>query len=160
MLCEPKYIVFCPAKSNTHTKALRPHNSMKRPTDKASNELHNEQNPDSNFKRKRQLIAESIAMEVDLQNRQIFFNSDIRQKLQFELETNNVDQLINAYISPEDSQQVFQQLTEAERGMEKPISFNFVHPFTSRSFKFEYRYQIIYVKYASTRLQGELIRKK
>lgn len=133
---------------------------MKRPTDKASNELHNEQNPDSNFKRKRQLIAESIAMEVDLQNRQIFFNSDIRQKLQFELETNNVDQLINAYISPEDSQQVFQQLTEAERGMEKPISFNFVHPFTSRSFKFEYRYQIIYVKYASTRLQGELIRKK
>ncbi len=131
---------------------------MKRQTNKSLNRTHSNSNSDLNWKHKRKLISESIAMEVDLQNRQIFFGSDIREQLHFDLETNNVDQLINAYISPEDSATVIQQLTEAERGMEKPISFNFVHPFTSRSYKFEYRYQIIYVKYASTRLQGELVR--
>lgn len=132
---------------------------MKRQTNKSLKRTQNEPNSNLNWKNKRKLVSESIAMEVDLQNRQIFFTSDILQQLRFDLETTNVDQLINAYISPEDSASVIQQLTEAERGMEKPIAFNFVHPFTSRSYKFEYRYQIIYVKYASTRLQGELVRK-
>lgn len=131
---------------------------MKKKTAKASDNTQNKKKSNLNWKNKRELISKSISLEVDLQNRQIFFDSDISQKLHFDLDTNNVDQLISTYLAPEDSQEVIKLLTEAEHGMERPIPFNFIHPFTSRAFKFEYRYQIIYVKYASTRLQGELVR--
>ncbi|MBL7931242.1 MAG: hypothetical protein JNL60_05055 [Bacteroidia bacterium] len=131
---------------------------MKKKTNKASDNTQNKKKSNLNWKNKRELISKSIALEVDLQNRQIFFDSDISQKLHFDFATNNVDQLINTYLDPEDSEEVIKLLTEAERGLEKPIPFHFIHPVTSRAFKFEYRYQIIYVKYASTRLQGELVR--
>jgi hypothetical protein len=110
-----------------------------------------------NWKNKREIISKSIPLEVDLENREIFFKTDITKRLNFDFDTTNVDNLISTYLDPRDSETVIQSLTEAKEGLEKPILFNFIHPHTSRSFQFEYRYQIIYVKYSSTRLQGELI---
>jgi len=109
------------------------------------------------WKNRREMISNSIPLEVDLENRQIFFEPGIKEKLHFDFGTTNVDNLIKTYLDPEDLKNVIRSLTEAEKGLEKPISFNFVHPLTSKTFRFEYRYQIVYVKYASTRLHGELI---
>lgn len=109
------------------------------------------------WKNRREMVSKSIPLEVDLENRQIFFQHDIQDKLHFEFNTNNIDNLIKAYVDPKDLKKVKQSLTRAEKGLEKPIQFNFIHPETARSFQFEYRYQIIYVKYSSTRLQGELV---
>ncbi len=110
------------------------------------------------WKKRREIVSNSIPLEVDLENREIFFKTDIKEKLHFDFSTNNIDSLIRNYVDPKDSKKVMRSLTEAEKGQEKPIPFNFIHPLTSKSFKFEYRYQIIYVKYSSTRLQGELVK--
>lgn len=110
------------------------------------------------WKKRRAIIANSIPLEVDLENRQIFFQSDIKEKLYFDFGTTNVDNLIKTYLDPKDSKKVTQSLTRAKKGLEKPIPFNFIHPLTSRTFKFEYHYQIIYHTYSSTRLQGKLVK--
>jgi|GEM_PF-2187822 len=110
------------------------------------------------WKYRREMITKSIPLEVDLENRQIFFQPGIEEKLHLDFGTNNVDNLIQTYLDPNDLKTVTQSLTEAKKGLEKPIPFNFIHPLTSKLFRFEYRYQIIYVKYSSTRLHGELIK--
>jgi hypothetical protein len=110
-----------------------------------------------NWKGRKEIITKSIPLEVDLENRQLFFKTDIKERLNFEFPTNNLDNIIQTYIDPKDSKKVKQWLTKAKKGQEEPILFNFIHPETSRSFQMEYRYQITYVKYSSTRLQGELM---
>jgi hypothetical protein len=108
------------------------------------------------WKRRREMIINSIALEVDLENRQVFFEAGVEKKMRLEFGTNNVDNLIKTYLDDKDLKHVVHSLTEAKKGLEKPIQFQFVHPLTSKSYRFEYRYQIVYVKYSSTRLLGEL----
>jgi len=112
------------------------------------------------WKNRREMVANSIALEVDLENRQLFFQPGIPEKLRIDFGTNNVDKLIETYLNPKDLKNVNRSLTQAKKGIEKPIPFNFIHPLTSKLFKFEYRYQIVYVTYSSTRLHGELIKVK
>jgi len=109
------------------------------------------------FSDKREIISRPIPLEVDLENREIFIRNEVRDTLNIDFNSTNVDNLINTYLDPEDSKQVIQSLTKAKEGLEKPIRFDFIHPLTAKRFQFEYRYQIIYVKYASTRLKGELV---
>lgn len=125
----------------------------------ASNENPNPGNKNTlDWKNRREMITNNISLEVDLENRQIFFQPGIPEKLRFNFGTNNVDNLIKTYLDPKDLKNVTRSLTQAKKGLEKPIPFNFIHPLTSKRFSFEYRYQIIYVKYSSTRLHGELIK--
>lgn len=131
---------------------------MKKQNKKPGKETKTAKKTFLDWKNRREIISKSIPLEVDLENRQIFFQTDIKEKLDFDFGTDNIDNLIHTYIDPEDSEKVMQSLKEAKKGLEQPIPFNFIHPLTSRSFRFEYRYQIIYVKYSSTRLHGELIK--
>jgi hypothetical protein len=109
------------------------------------------------WKTRRDIALRSISLDVDLENREIFLQKDLKEKLNFDFPTNNVDRLISSYVAPEDSQNVKQSLIRAEKGSEEPIMFNFIHPLTSQKLRFEYRYEIIYVKYSSTRLHGVLV---
>lgn len=109
------------------------------------------------FKKRRELISKSISVEVDLENREIFFQKDLSEKMQFDFSSTNVDKIITTYLNPKDGKKVIKSLDSAKTGVEKPIPFHFVHPITSKAFHFEYRYQIIYVKYSSTRLKGNLV---
>jgi len=111
-----------------------------------------------NWKNRRDMVTKSIALEVDLENRELFFQPGIQEKLHFDFGTTNVDNIMKTYLDPKDLKKVTRSLIEAKKGLEKPIPFNFIHPLTSKAFRFEYRYQIVYVKYASTRLHGELIK--
>ena len=131
---------------------------MKKKDNNAEENKNKQKKSSLNWKHRREMITKSIPLEVDLENRQLFFNADIKEKLHFDFGTNNVDNLIKTYLDPKDLKTVTRSLSEAKNGLEKPIPFNFVHPLTSKSFRFEYRYQIVYVKYASTRLHGELIK--
>ena len=131
---------------------------MKKQTKPVKNDLKINKASFLDWKKRREMISKAIPLEVDLENREIFFTTDIKEKLHFDFSTNNIDNLIKTYIDPKDSENVMESLTEAKKGMEKPIPFSFIHPITAKSFKFEYRYQIIYVKYSSTRLQGELVK--
>lgn len=108
------------------------------------------------WKKRRALLSKSIPLEVDLESRQLFFAESPDAKLNFN--TENLDILIDSYLLPKESKKVMQSLSKAKKGIEKPISFHFIHPLTSKSFHFEYHYKIVYVKYSSTRLQGELIK--
>jgi hypothetical protein len=99
----------------------------------------------------------SIPLEVDLENGQLFFIEGIKQKLNFDLNTGNIDKVIKTYVDPKDLKKVKHSLSQAKKGIEKPIPFNFIHPLTAQSLRFEYRYQIEYVKYSSTRLRGVLV---
>lgn len=121
------------------------------------NEEKQEQPERQNTKHGRNIIANKIPVEVDLQNRQVFIESKIKESFNFEFNSTDMDKLIKTYIDEQDSQEVIQSLTEAEKGLEKPFKFHFIHPLTAKRFQYEYRYQIVYVKYASTRLRGELI---
>jgi hypothetical protein len=96
-------------------------------------------------------------VEVDLENREIFFKDDLKQKLNLEFNTTNVDRLITHYVDPQDSARVQNELQEAQRGQEQPIRFQFIHPITEERLTLEYRYEIVYVRYASTRLNGLLV---
>lgn len=114
----------------------------------------------STWKARREILSKPISLEVDLESRQLYFNKDSQTKLSFDFDTDDLDSLIKSYLNPKDSKAVIEKLSKAEKGLEKPIPFNFVHPLTAKQFHFEYRYKIVYVKYSSTRLQGELIQTK
>src|SRR5436190_7531437 len=118
---------------------------------------NNQRNNFASLRRKREAIVRTIPLEVDLENREIFLGNDVREQLDLTLETNNVDSLISTYVHPDDSKRVMLSLVQAKEGQEKPIHFSFVHPSTSRRLHFEYRYEIIYVRYSSTRLHGVLV---
>jgi hypothetical protein len=112
------------------------------------------------FAKGRHLISRSIPVEVDLENRQVFIATEAKSTFNFDVISTDMDKLIQTYLNEDDSKEVLQNLTEARKGMEKPFQFNFIHPHTAKKFHFEYRYQIVYVKYASTRLKGELVNVK
>lgn len=112
----------------------------------------------STWKHRRDLLSNAIPIEVDLESRQIFIDKCLDKKLNLFFNTTNLDAMIASYLLPKESKKVMQRLSKAEKGLEKPIPFRFVHPLTDKTFHFEYHYKIVYVKYASTRLQGELIK--
>lgn len=109
---------------------------------------------------KNRLRVTTIAVEVDLENREIFFKDDLMRKLKLELPTNDVYRVISNYVDPRDLEKVNEGLSKAKEGQENPIRFRFVHPLTAEKLCMEYRYEIIYVKYASTRLNGVLVNLK
>jgi len=109
------------------------------------------------WKKRRDVILKSIPVEVDLENREIIFHKDLPAELNFQIPTNNVDQLINDFVDPTDFEKVKTSLLKAEKGLEEPIKFNFIHPKTEQKLSFEYRYEIVYVKYSSTKLNGFLV---
>jgi hypothetical protein len=108
------------------------------------------------WKHRRELLSKSIPLEVDLESRQLFFNTNVDKNLNLNFNTDNLDKLIESHLHPKESKKVIKSLSRAEKGLEKPILFNFVHPLTSKAFQFEYHYKIVYVNYSTTRLQGEL----
>lgn len=114
--------------------------------------------PSLNWKNRREMISKSTSMEVDLENREVFLHEGLKERLQFDFGTTNIDHLLETYLDRNDLKSVKQSLNLAKEGLEKPIPFNFVHPLTEKRFRFEYRYQIVYVKYSSTRLHGQLIK--
>jgi hypothetical protein len=109
------------------------------------------------WKERKDIALKAIPLEVDLENREIFLGQELKAKLDFELLSNNVDRLISSYVDPCDSGKVQEGLELAQHGTEHPITFNFIHPRTSERMQFEYRYEIVYVRYASTRLNGVLV---
>jgi hypothetical protein len=112
------------------------------------------------FAKGRNLLSRTIPLEVDLENGQVFIENEVKETFNFDVVSTDVDKLIQTYLDENDSKEVMQYLTDARQGMEKPFQFNFIHPHTAKKFQFEYRYQIVYVKYASTRLKGELVNVK
>lgn len=112
----------------------------------------------TNWKLRKEILTNNIPLEVDLENRQLFFNKGLNEKLNLNFKTNNLDKVIDSFLQPKESRKVMKSLSKAGKGVEKPIQFNFVHPLTSKAFQFEYHYKIVYVNYSSTRLQGELIK--
>jgi hypothetical protein len=125
---------------------------------KKQTKLPNENTEKKTWRNRKEMISKNIALEVDLENRKLFFHPEVLESLHFDFGTNNMDHVIETYLDPVDLQRINLSLTEAKQGQEKPIPFHFTHPLTSKIFKFEYRYQIVYVKYASTRLHGELVK--
>jgi hypothetical protein len=111
----------------------------------------------ASLRRKHETIARTIPLEVDLENREVFLGNDVKEQLDLKFETNNVDSLISTYVHPDDSKRVILSLKQAKEGQEKPIHFSFVHPSTARRLHFEFRYEIVYVRYSSTRLHGVLV---
>lgn len=110
------------------------------------------------WKNRREMISKSSSMEVDLENREIFLHEGLKARLQFDFGTTNIDLLLETYLDRNDLKTVKQLLKLAKKGLEKPIPFNFIHPLTEKRFRFEYRYQIVYAKFSSTRLHGQLIK--
>lgn len=109
------------------------------------------------WKKRRDIRLTAIPLEVDLENRELFLNDKFLRKLNLEFSTSNVDRLISNYVDPKDLQSVKDSLQQAREGKEKPIHFHFIHPVTAKRVKMEYRYEIVYVRYASTRLHGMLV---
>ncbi|MDI1355690.1 MAG: hypothetical protein PSX36_12275 [bacterium] len=109
------------------------------------------------WKKRRDVILRSIPVDVDLENRKIFFDNKLKEVMNLEFNTSNVDNLITNYVDPKDAENVIQSLLEAKQGMEKPIHFKFIHPQTALKLNLEFRYEIVYVTYASTRLHGLLV---
>lgn len=111
-----------------------------------------------NPKQSRALIQKRVPVEIDLQNREIVFKDDSLVSLNFQPGSTNIDSFIKNYIHPRDTKQVGISLGKAEKGIEEPIRFNFVNPKNARVHAYEYHYQIVYVRYAHTRLEGELVK--
>lgn len=109
------------------------------------------------WKNRRDVVLRSVPVQVDLENRKIFFDNKLKEVMNLDFGTSNVDKLIDEYVDPKDTKKVMRSLLEAKEGMEKPISFQFIHPKTLQKMKLEYRYEIVYVTYSSTRLHGLLV---
>lgn len=130
---------------------------MKKQTNNAK-ETPKNISPSLNWKKRRDMIRKSSSMEVDLENREIFLHEGLKERLQFDFGTTNIDHLLERYLNQNDLKSVKRSLSLAGKGLEKPIPFNFVHPLTEKVFRFEFRYQIVYAKFSSTRLHGHLIK--
>lgn len=102
----------------------------------------------------------SVPVELDLESREIFINEAALENSPLKLNCSSLDQFINRYVSPSQKERIVESLDEAGKGVEKPISFSFVHPDLKRELQFEYHYQIVYVSYSKTRLNGKLIKRK
>lgn len=106
---------------------------------------------------KKRLRSTTLTVEVDLEAREVFFNENLCRKLKLDFDTTNMDRLISDYVDPLDVMHVNEGLKMAQEGRESPIRFRLIHPRTLEKLCFEYRYEIVYVKYASTRLNGVLV---
>jgi hypothetical protein len=106
----------------------------------------------------RQLLSSPIKMEVDLETRQILVNEEVKKHLNLDFTNEKIDQLIRTYVDPKDTKKLINSLNLAGKGKEKPIRFNFMKPGSPKIYSFEYRYEIVYVKYACTRLSGTLVK--
>jgi len=127
-----------------------------------TNHANRSGNPDNKrnyqqWKKRRDIRLSAIPVEVDLENREIFLSEDFKQHLDLDFSTSNVDRLITSFVDPTDLKNVQESLQKAREGQEKPIRFHFIHPVTAQRLSMEYRYEIVYVRYASTRLHGLLV---
>jgi hypothetical protein len=104
----------------------------------------------------RNLRRGKIPLEVDLENGDILISEEVKEMLNLNSLTKKIDEAIETFVAPSDTIQVKNSLVLAQKGTEEPISFNFIHPKSMRKLYFEYKYEIVYVKYASTRLKGVL----
>lgn len=109
------------------------------------------------WRKRRDVLLRSVPVEVDLDNRKVFFDEKLKDMMNLHFDTSNMDHLIHSFVAPEDTQHVMQSLLEAKQGKEQPIVFKFLHPGTSQKLILEYRYEIVYVTYSSTRLTGLLV---
>jgi hypothetical protein len=105
----------------------------------------------------RKLLSAPIKMEVDLDSRRVVINEEVREHLNLDLADEKIDDLIRNYVHPRDTQKLISGLDQAGKGQEKPIRFSFMKPGTPRTYRLEFRYEIVYVKYACTRLSGTLV---
>ena len=104
----------------------------------------------------RKLLSESISLQIDLDNGQVTAGEKTGINRLLHFDAKDLARLIHDYIDPTDVDHVLHSLQQARKGKESPITFNFVHPNSARKHPFEYSYEIVYVKYASTCLKGSL----
>lgn len=122
----------------------------------------NENTKPGNEKRKtnvqlsREILGANIEVEIDLESRRLIFKKTQLPAPHLLHEGFTVDTFIKKFVHPGDSEQVLASLTEAGRGIEKPIAFIFINPENRQCFWFEYHYEIVYVRYSQTRLRGRL----
>ncbi len=117
-----------------------------------------EQKPNhSTWQHRKKIITKKIGLDIDLENREIHFNEELKH-LPFRFSSNNIDSFISNHVHPNDLEKVIESLKQAQQGVEKPIRFNFVHPNVSKALKYEFHYQIVYARYAQTKLQGVLVK--
>lgn len=119
--------------------------------------LSESKSKENSWHNRRKLIKNRIQLEIDLEKREISFTATSNE-IPVKLATNNVDSFITNHVHPKDSQTVIESLEKAQRGVEAPITFNFVHPKVPLLLQYEYHYQIVYARYSQTKLQGVLVR--
>lgn len=119
--------------------------------------LSESKSKENSWHNRRKLIKNRIQLEIDLEKREISFTATTND-IPVKLATNNVDSFITNHVHPKDSQTVIESLERAQRGVEAPIKFNFVHPKVPLPLQYEYHYQIVYARYSQTKLQGVLVR--
>lgn len=119
--------------------------------------LSESKSKENSWHNRRKLIKNRIQLEIDLEKREISFTTTTND-IPVKLATNNVDSFITNHVHPKDSQTVIESLEKAQRGVEAPITFNFVHPKVPLLLQYEYHYQIVYARYSQTKLQGVLVR--
>jgi hypothetical protein len=105
----------------------------------------------------RELLSSPIKMEVDLESGQVLVNEEVKKHLNLDFTSEKIQDLIRTYVDPKDTKRIMQGLDLAGKGKEKPIRFSFLRPGTPRIYSLEYRYEIVYVRYACTRLSGTLV---
>ncbi len=119
--------------------------------------LPEKKSTDNSWNNRRKLIDRNIQLEIDLEKREIRITT-AASEIPVKLATTNVDSFISNHVHAKDSQAVIESLEQAQRGVEAPIKFNFVHPKVPMLLQFEYHYQIVYARYSQTKLQGTLVR--
>jgi hypothetical protein len=103
-------------------------------------------------------VPGKIPLQIDLERGEVLVEDKMRRKLQLDLISDSIELAIKRFVHPSDSKKVKQFLENARKGVEKPLSFNFLDPRTAEIHKYEFKYEIVYVKYSSTRLHGTLIK--
>jgi hypothetical protein len=106
----------------------------------------------------RALVSKSIPIELDLENREILINNNELKVHRLEIDQKNIDRFISEYIDPSERRVIVESLSQAGKGVEKPIRFAFIHPRLRLKLTFEFRYEIMYVSYSKTRLKGEIVK--
>ncbi len=118
-----------------------------------------EHKPGMSWHHRKKVITKNIPVELDLEKREIYFKEGTGD-IPVRFASNNIDSFLSNHVDPKDLNNVVESLSQAKQGVEKPIRFNFVHPHVPMPVQYEYHYQIVYVKYSQTRLQGVLVKAK
>ncbi|MCC6372323.1 MAG: hypothetical protein IT236_15070 [Bacteroidia bacterium] len=127
-------------------------------TDTAEKDNLKDNNHQQYWKIVRALLSQSIELEVDLETRKILIDQSVAAPLQ--IDSCSLDSFISNYIQPSEVNGIKEALTQAGKGVEKPIRFNFIHPEFTKSLELKYKYEITYVSYSKTRLKGRLLNNK